>query len=66
MNSPSEQGQTVATLHADAGMERARKKREAVKPNRDWRKVVGLLGDSPFEREAWALGEAWRKAQREP
>jgi hypothetical protein len=47
--------------------DRARKKRAAVvKPRQNWRSVVGMLGDSPFEREAWALGEAWRQDQKEP
>ena len=54
-------------MRTAAEQERARKKRAAVtKPKLGWRSVVGLLGDSPFEREAWAVGEAWRKGQKEP
>lgn len=33
---------------------------------KDWRQAVGMLEDTPFAREADALGEAYRRAQTEP
>ena len=47
-------------------LERARRKRAAVKANHDWINSVGMIEDTPEEREAWALGEAWRRAQTDP
>ena len=49
-----------------ADLERARRKRAAVKVNKNWVKVIGTIPDDAFAREAWALGEAWRKAQTTP
>ena len=33
---------------------------------KDWRSAVGMLDDTPLAREADALGEAYRRAQRHP
>jgi hypothetical protein len=46
-------------------IERARRKREAL-VIKDWRDIQPRLKDTEEVREAWALGEAWRKAQTEP
>ena len=45
---------------------RARRKRAAVKVNRDWRNAVGILEDTPEAREGNRLGEEWRRSQSEP
>lgn len=39
------------------------KPRPAIK---DWRQAVGMMEDTPFAREADALGEAYRRAQTHP
>jgi hypothetical protein len=44
---------------------RARRKREAL-AIKDWRKAKTRLEDTPLAREAWALGEAYRKSQTSP
>ena len=49
-----------------AEIERTQHKREALKTNRDWLKTFGTIVDDEFSREAWALGEEYRKAQSEP
>ena len=49
-----------------AELERARRKREALATNKDWLKTFGTITDDAFSREAWALGEAYRKTQIEP
>ena len=46
-------------------IERARQKRAAL-VIKDWRLAKPRLEDTEEVREAWALGEAWRKAQTEP
>jgi len=46
-------------------IERARQKRAAL-VIKDWRLAKPRFEDSEIEREAWALGEEWRKAQIEP
>lgn len=46
-------------------IERARRKREAL-VIKDWRNIQPRLEDTAEVREAWAMGEAWRKAQTEP
>ena len=33
---------------------------------KDWQAAVGMLEDTPFAREAAALGEAYRRAQKWP
>ncbi len=43
--------------------ERAAQKRAALKI-KDWRKGIGILRDTPMSREADALGEQYRQAQR--
>ena len=54
---------TVASPNlVDAG--RARQKREALQI-KDWRKAAGRIENSSDAQDAWALGEAWRKAQQE-
>lgn len=50
----------------ESAVERAERKRAAIPSNDQWIKAGGMLGESDIEREAWALGEAWRKAQTEP
>lgn len=30
---------------------------------KDWRNSIGILQDTPFAREAFALGEEWRQSQ---
>ena len=52
----------TATHKADRA--RARSKREAL-VIKDWRKGIGKLKDTPMAREADALGEQWRRAQRD-
>ena len=58
----------TAQRKADADLARARKKRAAVeaKMNDRWKKTVGMMEDTPESREAWELGEAWRRAQTDP
>ena len=58
-------GQTDINAKTSESSERARRKR-AVLVVKDWRKAKPRLKDTPEAREAWALGEAWRKAQTEP
>ena len=50
------------------GRARTRKKRAPVeaKMNDRWKKTVGTMKDTPESREAWELGEAWRRAQTDP
>jgi len=50
----------------DADLERARRKRAAVKVKQGWRKSVGRIDDTPLAREAFALGEEYRRSQKEP
>lgn len=45
-------------------VKRARQKREAL-PIKDWRKAAGRIDHTSDAKDAWALGEAWRKAQQE-
>ena len=61
------QQQTVRQKAA-ADLARTRKKRAAVeaKMNDRWKKTVGMMKDTPESREAWELGEAWRRAQTNP
>ncbi len=54
------------TMEDDAA--RARRKQAAVrelirKTGRDGRQVFGRLPNDEMTREAWALGEAWRKSE---
>ena len=58
----------AAQQKADADLARARKKRAAVeaKMNDRWKKTVGMMEDCPWEREAWELGEQWRREQVDP
>lgn len=56
---------------ADEDLARARRKKAAVlesirKTGRNGLQAAGLMEDTPAAREAWALGEAWRKAQTYP
>ena len=44
---------------------RARRKRQAL-VIKDWRKAKTRIEDTPLAREAWALGEAYRKSQTMP
>ena len=50
----------------ETDLERARRKQAAVKTNKNWMKTVGLMEDTPAAREAWALGEKWRREQVDP
>ena len=50
----------------ESDLERARRKRAALKGNKDWMKTIRLIEDTPDSREAWDLGEAWRRAQTKP
>ena len=45
---------------------RARRKAASVKVNDDWKRAIGALPDDEFTRAAWAAGEEWRKAQKDP
>ena len=63
MKTDVSQPQTDSERIAD--QERARRKREALVV-KDWRKAKTRLEDTPFAREAWALGEKYRKSQRSP
>ena len=33
---------------------------------KDWHNSLGIIEDTPFAREAFALGEEWRKSQTDP
>lgn len=62
---------TDSARKAAADLARARRKQAAViaamrKLKKDWRKFAGTMQDTPESREAWALGEAYRKAQKSP
>lgn len=55
----------------DENLARARRKKAAVlelirKTGRTGLNAAGMMEDTPAAREAWALGEAWRKAQTYP
>ena len=55
---------------ADEDLARARRKQAAVleqirKTGKNGRNLP-MMEDTQMAREAWALGEAWRKAQTEP
>ena len=41
---------------------RARRKQAAVKVNDNWRTAIGAMEDTPESREAWDLGEQWRRS----
>ncbi len=63
--------QTTKTPAMDEDLVRARRKKAAVielirKTGRNGRQALGTMQDTPDAREAWALGEAWRKAQTYP
>lgn len=63
--------QTTKTPAMDEDLVRARRKKAAVielirKTGRTGRQAFGTMQDTPDAREAWALGEAWRKAQTYP
>ena len=45
---------------------RARRKRNAVKVNQDWRTASGAMEDTPDARTSWKLGEQWRREQTDP
>jgi hypothetical protein len=56
---------------AAADLARARRKQAAVlesmrKTGRTGRSALGMIEDTPLAREAWALGEAYRRAQTAP
>jgi hypothetical protein len=55
----------------DEDLARARRKKAAVlevirKAGKNGLNSLGMMQDTPDAREAWALGEAWRKAQTYP
>lgn len=55
----------------DEDLARARRKKAAVlevirKAGKNGFNSLGMMQDTPDAREAWALGEAWRKAQTYP
>jgi len=60
-----------STSEVDEDLARARRKQAAVleqirKTGKSGHNIRSAMEDSPIAREAWALGEAWRKAQKEP
>ncbi|MFN0078796.1 MAG: hypothetical protein ACKVY0_20230 [Prosthecobacter sp.] len=62
---------STETAAVDEDLVRARRKKAAVidlirKTGRNGRQAFGTMQDTPDAREAWALGEAWRKAQTSP
>ena len=57
-----------AALVVEDDAARARRKQAAVrelirKSGKDGSRVLGRLPDDEMTREAWALGEAWRKSE---
>jgi len=62
---------STETPAVDEDLARARRKKAAVlelirKTGRNGLQAACLMEDTPAAREAWALGEAWRKAQTYP
>ncbi|HRH98694.1 MAG TPA: hypothetical protein PLB55_22310 [Prosthecobacter sp.] len=58
----------METTTLESAAERARRKQAAArelirKSGRDGSGVFGRLPDDKMTREAWALGEAWRKSE---
>ncbi|MBE2282325.1 MAG: hypothetical protein IAE77_02550 [Prosthecobacter sp.] len=63
--------ESIPEVPVDEDLARARRKQAAVialirKTGRNGRQTFGTMQDTPEAREAWALGEAWRKAQTYP
>ena len=64
--------QTALETPADAArkaaedLARASRKQAAVNGNNDWRTAIGAMEDSPDSREAWNLGEQWRRSITDP
>jgi hypothetical protein len=57
--------------NADEDLARARRKQAAVlelmrKTGKNGRNIRPMMEDNQMARDAWALGESWRKAQTEP
>ena len=61
----TDSAQTLTDAERAEEKERARRKREAL-VMKDCRQAKTRLEDTPFAREAWALGEKYRKSQRSP
>ena len=62
---------TPAQPCVDEDLARARRKKAAVlevirNTGKSGLNALGVMQDTPEAREAWALGEAWRKAQTYP
>ena len=57
--------QRVADLEKQVEELRQRESKRSVGP-KDWQQAVGMVEDSPFAREAVALGEAYRRSQTQP
>jgi len=59
---------TDAAAKAAEDPDRARRKQAAVKATIKprWRTARGAMEDTPESREAWDLGEQWRRAQTDP
>jgi hypothetical protein len=63
--STMEKADPKPTAAPKADRARARRKREAL-VIKDWRKAKTRIEDTPLAREAWALGEAYRRSQTTP
>jgi hypothetical protein len=62
---------STAAPAVDEDLARARRKKAAVlelirKTGQNGLQAASLMDDTPEAREAWSLGEAWRKAQTYP
>ena len=71
MGGMKEPDATTRETTAKKNLSRARRKQAAVlelirKTGKDGRSTPGMMKDTPMAREAWTLGEAWRKAQTAP